>query len=143
MNFILRAPNAKFKIMKKYLLIPLLFSSLFLANCSSIPIPEPSEEEINAEAAKAYDEVKAKTKHSTNAEWNAIVQRVAQRIASASGEHFQWDYVLLESPEVNAWCMPGGKIAVYTGIMPVVKNEAGLAAVLGHEVAHATRRHGK
>ncbi len=51
--------------------------------------------------------------------------------------------VLLESPEVNAWCMPGGKIAVYTGLIPVVKTEGALAAVLGHEVAHATLRHGK
>jgi predicted Zn-dependent protease len=72
-----------------------------------------------------------------------MVQRVATRIAAASGEHFQWEYVLIESPEVNAWCMPGGKIAVYTGIMPVLKTEGALAAVLGHEVAHATRRHGR
>jgi len=72
-----------------------------------------------------------------------MVQRVATRIARASGENFHWEYVLLENPEVNAWCMPGGKIAVYTGIMPVLKTEGALAAVLGHEVAHATRRHGK
>src|SRR4029077_8636549 len=104
---------------------------------------EPSDADINAESAKAYREVKAKSKISTHAEWNAMVQRVATRIAKASGENFQWEYVLLESPEVNAWCMPGGKIAVYTGIMPVLKTEGALAAVLGHEVAHATRRHGK
>jgi predicted Zn-dependent protease len=110
--------------------------------CASLP-KEPSDAEINAQAAKAYAEVKSKSKRSTNAEWNAMVQRVASRIAIASGEKFQWEYVLLESPEVNAWCMPGGKIAVYTGLMPVVQNEAALAAVLGHEVAHATRRHGK
>jgi predicted Zn-dependent protease len=72
-----------------------------------------------------------------------MVQRVVKRIATASGENFQWEAVVIESPEVNAWCMPGGKIAVYTGIMPVLKTEAALAAVLGHEVAHATRRHGK
>jgi predicted Zn-dependent protease len=71
-----------------------------------------------------------------------MVQRVAQRIAKASGENFKWEYVLIESNEVNAWCMPGGKIAVYTGIMPVLKTEGALAAVLGHEVAHATLRHG-
>lgn len=104
---------------------------------------EPTDAEINAEAAKAYAEVKAKSKISTNAEWNAMVNRVARRIANASGENFQWEWVVIESPEVNAWCMPGGKIAVYTGIMPVLKNEGALAAVLGHEVAHATRRHGK
>jgi predicted Zn-dependent protease len=114
-----------------------------LTACSHVPgVKEPTEAEINAEAAKAYAEVKAKSKRSTNAEWNAMVERVASRIAKASGENFQWEYILIENPETNAWCMPGGKIAVYTGIMPVLKNEAALAAVLGHEVAHATRRHG-
>jgi predicted Zn-dependent protease len=111
-----------------------------LVGCASM---NPSENEINLQAAEAYKEVKAKSKISNNAEWNAIVQRVARRIAAASGENFQWEYVLIDSPEVNAWCMPGGKIAVYTGIMPVLKNEGALAAVLGHEVAHATLRHGK
>src|SRR5579885_3046453 len=104
---------------------------------------EPSDDEINAEAAKAYAQVKASYPISTRAGWNAMVQRVAKRIEAASGANFQWEAVLLESPEVNAWCMPGGKIAVYTGLMPVVKNEAALAAVLGHEVAHATLKHGK
>jgi len=111
-----------------------------LAGCSTMA---PSEPEINAEAAKAYKEVKAKSKISNNAEWTAMVQRVSQRIAASSGENFQWEYVLIESPEVNAWCMPGGKMAVYTGIMKVVKTEGALAAVMGHEVAHATLRHGK
>ncbi|MGE3608402.1 MAG: M48 family metallopeptidase [Bacteriovoracaceae bacterium] len=104
---------------------------------------EPSESDINAQALKAYEEVKAKSKISTNADWTAMLNRVAPRIAAASGENFKWEWMLIESPEVNAWCMPGGKMAVYTGIMPVLKNEAALAAVLGHEVAHATRRHGK
>jgi predicted Zn-dependent protease len=117
---------------------------VFAISCSSLPGgKEPTDAEINAQAAKAYAEVKAKSKFSTNKDWNAMVQRVANRIAAASGENFQWEYVLIESPEVNAWCMPGGKIAVYTGIMPVLKTEGALAAVLGHEVAHATRRHGK
>jgi predicted Zn-dependent protease len=106
-------------------------------------VKEPSDDEINAQAAQAYNDIKAKSTISTNAEWNGMVQRVATRIAAASGENFQWEYVLIESPEVNAWCMPGGKIAVYTGIMPVLKTEGALAAVLGHEVAHATRRHGR
>ena len=130
--------------MKKSLISSLLVSTLFLNSCASLPgRKEPSEEEINAQAAKAYAEVKAKSKRSSNQQWNEMVDRVARRIAQASGEHFQWEWVVLESPEVNAWCMPGGKIAVYTGIMPVLKTEAALAAVLGHEVAHATKRHGK
>lgn len=122
----------------------LLGSILFLQSCSSIPGAKgPSEAEINAESLKAYEEVKTKSKISTNKEWNEMLDRVAGRIAKASGENFQWEWILIESPEVNAWCMPGGKMAVYTGIMPVLKNEAALAAVLGHEVAHATKRHGK
>jgi predicted Zn-dependent protease len=113
-----------------------------VSGCSTLT-KEPSDAEINAEAAKAYAEVKAKSKISTNAEWNAMVQRVSNRIAAASGEKFAWEAILIESPEANAWCMPGGKMAVYTGIMPILKNEGALAAVMGHEVAHATRRHGK
>lgn len=127
--------------MNKNLLFILILS--LTMSCASLGPKEPTDAEINAEAAKAYLEVKAKSKMSTNKEWNAIVQRVAKRIATASGENFEWETVLIESPEVNAWCMPGGKMAVYTGIMPVLKTEAALAAVMGHEVAHATLRHGK
>ena len=117
--------------------------TILFQGCASIPVPEPSDQEMNTEAAKAYNEVKAKSKISTNRTWTEAVNRVASRIAKASGETFQWEWVLIEDPQVNAWCMPGGKIAVYTGIMPVLQNEAALAAVLGHEVAHATKRHGK
>lgn len=125
--------------MRKYLLLIVLLISFGFAGCSTTP----KESEIDAMALKAYDEVKTKSKISTNQEWTAMLNRVAPRIAKASGENFNWEWMLIESPEVNAWCMPGGKIAVYTGIMPVLKNEAALAAVLGHEVAHATKRHGK
>lgn len=110
------------------------------SGCASL---DPKEDDINAMALKAYEEVKTKSKISSNAEWTAMLNRVAPRIAKASGENFKWEWMLIESSEVNAWCMPGGKMAVYTGIMPVLKNEAALAAVLGHEVAHATKRHGK
>ena len=128
-----------------YILAFLLVPSLVLTGCSSLPgVQEPTDEEINAEAAKAYAEVKAKSKISKNAEWTAMVNRVSERIAEASGEKgFKWEVVLIENKEPNAWCMPGGKMAVYTGIMPILKTEAALAAVMGHEVAHATRRHGK
>lgn len=121
-------------------LLLLLIMSLSFQGCSSI---EPSEKDIEAQALTAYEKVKKESKISTNAEWTAMLNRVAPRIAKASGENFNWEWMLIESPEVNAWCMPGGKMAVYTGIMPVLKNEAALAAVLGHEVAHATKLHGK
>ena len=126
--------------MQKFSLILALIFSLLFSSCSSL---DPKEDDINAMALKAYDEVKTKAKISTNAEWTAMLNRVAPRIAQASGENFKWEWMLIDSPEVNAWCMPGGKMAVYTGIMPILKNEAALAAVLGHEVAHATKRHGK
>lgn len=116
------------------------FFFFFFQSCSSL---DPDEADINTMALKAYNEVKTQAKISNNKEWTAMLNRVAPRIAAASGEKFDWEWMLIESPEVNAWCMPGGKMAVYTGIMPVLKTEAALAAVLGHEVAHATKRHGK
>ena len=125
--------------MRSISLLIIFVISLGFMGCASTP----KETDINAMALKAYEEVKTKSKISTNQEWTAMLNRVAPRIAQASGENFKWEWMLIESPEVNAWCMPGGKMAVYTGIMPVLKNEAALAAVLGHEVAHATKRHGK
>ena len=73
-----------------------------------------------------------------------LVQRVATRLARAVGAtaDFDWRVVLIRSEQANAFCLPGGKIAVYTGILPYTKSEAGLAAVMGHEMAHATARHG-
>lgn len=126
----------------KKIILSIVLTLSFLG-CATTPEDAGiSEAEINAESAKAYAEVKSKSKISTNREWSAMVQRVSQRIAAASGKNYQWEYILIDSPEINAWCMPGGKIAVYTGILPVVKTEAALAAVLGHEVAHATLLHG-
>ena len=120
----------------------LLLSISFLSfqGCSTL---DPDEKEINAMALKAYKEFKSQAKVSTNKDWNAMLDRVARRVATASGKNYDWEWMLVESPEVNAWCMPGGKMAVYTGILPVIKTEAALAAVLGHEVAHATENHGK
>lgn len=99
----------KFKM--KNLIALLAFSFLFTA-CASSPNDDSaiSDAEINAQALNAYQEVKAKSKISTNQDWTNMVNRVAQRIAKASGENFQWEVVLIDSKEVNAWCMPGGKI---------------------------------
>lgn len=124
----------------KNLLLFLLSFTFFFQSCAML---NPDEKDINAMSLKAYDEVKKQAKISTDAKWTEMLNRVAPRIAKASGENFDWEWMLIDSPEVNAWCMPGGKMAVYTGIMPVLKTEAALAAVLGHEVAHATKRHGK
>lgn len=92
---------------------------------------------------QAYQETLAKEKLSTNERWNAILQRVGSRIAtSANKPDYKWEFKLIESTTANAFCLPGGKVAVYTGILSKCQNEAGLATVLGHEVAHATARHG-
>ncbi|MFO1459759.1 MAG: M48 family metallopeptidase [Verrucomicrobiota bacterium] len=74
-----------------------------------------------------------------------LVNRVAKRLVEAtgnSGPSFQWEVSVVRSPTANAFCLPGGKIVVYTGILPVARDEAGLATVMGHEMAHATSRHG-
>lgn len=127
--------------MKKFItLCFFLFLNLSFNSCTML---DPDEKDINEMALKAYDEMKTKSKISNNAKWTEMLNRVAPRIAKASGQKFDWEWMLIESPEVNAWCMPGGKIAVYTGIMPTLKTEGALAAVLGHEVAHAAKRHGK
>lgn len=105
-----------------------------------IATPESYEAQMGAQA---YQETLAKEKISTNAKWNAILQRVGSRIAAASGRSdYQWEFKLIESKDENAFCLPGGKVAFYTGILSKCQNEAGLAAVMGHEVAHATARHG-
>ncbi len=92
---------------------------------------------------QAYTEVLQKERVSTNAKWNAILQRVGKRIAAVANKpEYQWEFRLIESKEANAFCLPGGKVAFYTGIIPFLQNEASMAAVMGHEVAHATARHG-
>ena len=72
----------------------------------------------------------------------AVEDYYAQKGLSSELEGYQWEYKLVESNEVNAWCMPGGKIVVYTGLLPITQNEAALAAVMGHEVSHAIFNHG-
>jgi predicted Zn-dependent protease len=74
-----------------------------------------------------------------------LVRRVAERLAAATGpaaKDFKWSVSLVKSPQINAFCLPGGKIVVFTGILPVAETEEGLATVMGHEMAHATLRHG-
>ncbi len=72
----------------------------------------------------------------------AMVHDVAAKLAQATGKDFHWEVSLVQSPQVNAFCLPGGKIVVYTGILPIAETPAGLATVMGHEMAHATLRHG-
>ena len=107
-----------------------------------------------ATSFQEYDKFLKEHKLSTNQEETQMVKRVGTRIEKAVEQYFQekglsnqldgyaWEFNLVEDKEANAWCMPGGKVVVYTGILPITKNEAGLATVMGHEIAHAVARHG-
>ena len=102
---------------------------------------------MNQLGQQTYSQELAKAKPSSDQAANAMVQRVAKRIADAAEANFhpgyQWQVTLIDDPKtVNAWCLPGGKIAVYSGILPLTQDETGLAVVLGHETSHALAHHG-
>jgi metalloendopeptidase OMA1, mitochondrial len=131
--------------MKTFVLGLCLFS---LLGC--VTAPESDKQAIiltseNDEAElgrRAYAEVLSKERVSTNGRWNQILQRLGGRVSTAARKpDFKWEFKLIESKEKNAFCLPGGKVAFYTGIFSTAVNEAGLAAVMGHEAAHATARH--
>jgi predicted Zn-dependent protease len=127
----------------------LMLVLLAVLGCSVVPhtqrkalvLISPSQEMAMGE--EAYREVLSKEKLSKNKKWVLIVDRVGRNIARVSDKpNLDWEFSLIESPHKNAFCLPGGKVAVYTGIMEVAQNEAGLAAIVGHEIAHAVARHG-
>ncbi len=93
---------------------------------------------------EAYADAMAQSKRITSGPQYAQVKRVVERLIPVVDDPgFEWEFNVIDDPKtVNAWCMPGGKIAVYTGILPVAQDDAGLAVVLGHEIAHAVARHG-
>lgn len=122
---------------------------LLLVACQTVPItgrrslsllPESSEMQMGL---SAYQEILKKSKVSTDRTLVDQVTRVGRRIAEATGrEDFEWEFTVIEDKQANAFCLPGGKVAVYTGILPITRDDDGLAAVLGHEIAHAVARHG-
>ena len=139
--------------MTKVLRLGSLYVIFFMAlGCTTLPGTNKraflitSAEEETRMGISAYREILNKEKESTNLRAKKILERVGNRIAQiAEARHqlgFQWEFKLIESEQPNAFCLPGGKVAVYTGILKVMQNEAALAVVLGHEVAHATLRHG-
>lgn len=121
-----------------------------LAACPRVPLTGRrsliliSDSQELALGADAYREVLAKAKLSTNAVEVQRLRHVGERLAAVSGQKdFKWEFSLIEDTgTVNAFCLPGGKVAVYTGILAVTQTEAGLAVVIGHEIAHAIARHG-
>jgi predicted Zn-dependent protease len=103
-----------------------------------------SEEKEMQFGLQAYREVLREARLSENVEITEMVQRVGQRIAKAANKpDYQWEFAVIEEDKmINAFCLPGGKVAVFTGILKVTKGETGLATVMGHEIAHALQRHG-
>ena len=101
------------------------------------------EKEIEM-GVKAFRDILRSAPLTTNPDINDLIHRVGRRIADAANKpEYHWEFAVIEEPQmVNAFCLPGGKVAVFTGILPIAKNEAGLATVMGHEVAHALQRHG-
>jgi predicted Zn-dependent protease len=123
--------------------------ALLTASCQNVPITGRSQLQLFGEGAEihlgltAYEEVLRKVKISKDPALNDLVTRVGKRIAAATGKtDYSWEFKVIDNDKlINAFCMPGGKVAVYTGILPVTVDEDGLATVLGHEVAHAIARH--
>lgn len=133
---------------------------LSLAGCTEVEITGRQQlnfvpdSMMNSMSFQSYGEFLSAHKLSTNTEQTAMVRRVGSRIQAAVEQYcakngiqdrladYKWEFNLVEDPNVNAWCMPGGKVVVYTGLLPVAQGEAGLAVVMGHEIAHAFAKHG-
>jgi len=102
-----------------------------------------SQSQENQLGTDAYQDILKKTPLSTNQAWQAQLRRVGQRISAAAAKpDYQWEFHVLQGKEINAFCLPGGKVAFWEGIMPVAQDDTGIAVVMGHEVAHALLRHG-
>jgi predicted Zn-dependent protease len=149
--------NSVRKISTKSLLIAIILVS---QACSTVPLIGRKQVSLVPEATIVemsltnYNQFIKENKLSTNKEQTNIIKRVGARMSIAVEKYltdngykdrvsdFKWEFNLVESKEVNAWCMPGGKVVFYTGIMPLTKNDAGVAVVMGHEIGHAVARHG-
>jgi predicted Zn-dependent protease len=129
--------------------LPAVALSALLAACSTVSETGRSriaflpDSVMNSLGAQAYAESTSQHPVITGTVEAQMVERIGQRIAKASGRDYQWEFKLLDAPNVvNAFALPGGKVAVYSGLLKVTQNEDALAAVMGHEVAHATSGHG-
>ena len=143
--------------MKKVALLCLVLIGIY--GCSSVPITGRnqlnlvSDQEVLSLSLQQYSDYIKTAKKSTDQAATAMVTKVGSKIADAVEAYYKsqgmesqlsgysWEFNLIDDPQVNAFCMPGGKIVVYSGILPITQNEAGLAVVLGHEVAHAVAKH--
>tara|TARA_Y100001970_G_C14191529_1_gene835671 strand:- start:53 stop:868 length:816 start_codon:yes stop_codon:yes gene_type:complete len=131
-----------------------------LTSCTSVPITDRKqlklipESKLNAQAAQLYEKIKEKEKMSDDVKSLNTIKEIGKKMENSISKYFDqsnipdpttnfsWEYILIENKKIkNAWCMPGGKIAVYTGMLDITKNTNGLAAVMGHEIAHAVAKH--
>ena len=134
--------------------------SMGLHSCTTAPITERKqlklipEYKLNAQAKAIYEQVKKKEKMSSDENSLNQIKEIGKKMEDSISSYFarenlpdptfnfEWEYILIDNDKVrNAWCMPGGKIAVYTGMLKITKNINGLAAVMGHEIAHAVAKH--
>jgi predicted Zn-dependent protease len=141
-------------------IIAFIAIQIILIACSTVPLTGRKQlnmipgNEMLAMSFQQYDQFLSENKVSTNAQQTQMVKRVGHKIQGAVEQYlnenghtgllegYDWDFNLVEDDQINAWCMPGGKVVVYTGILPVTKDETGLAVVMGHEIAHAIAEHG-
>jgi predicted Zn-dependent protease len=146
------------KVLKIF--VPIILLALTVYYCSTVPITGRSQlslvsaSEMNSMSFAQYSEFIKQNKLSSNKSDIEMVKRVGSNIQKAVERYFAqnnlskelegyaWEFNVVESDDVNAWAMPGGKVVVYTGILPVTKDETGLAVVMGHEIAHAIAQHG-
>ncbi len=145
--------------MKKYIILLSLLLALIFA-CSTVPLTGRKQlnlipsGQMQSMSYQQYDEFLKKNKLSANQEQAQMIKRTGLKIQKAVEKYFaeqklsnnlkgyKWEFNLVESKEVNAWCMPGGKVVFYTGILPLCRDETGVAVVMGHEIAHAVANHG-
>ena len=133
---------------------------MILNSCTTTPITDRKqlkiipEAKLNAQAAAIFEKIKEKEKMSNDKKSLNLIKEIGKKMENSISEYFyqsnlddptklfDWEYILIDNKKVkNAWCMPGGKIAVYTGMLDITKNKDGLAAVMGHEIAHAVAKH--
>ena len=144
----------------KYFFTIIITSSVLFISCSTVPLTGRSQlnmipsSEMLSMSYQQYDQFLKENKLSTNQVEVDMVKRVGVNIQQAVEKYmsdhaissrlkgYEWDFNLVEDEQINAWCMPGGKVVVYTGILPVTNDETGLAVVMGHEIAHAIAEHG-
>lgn len=146
--------------MRKRLLLLSIFLSVFIISCSKVPVTGRNQlsiipaSQLMSMSFQQYDDFLKENSISQDAKQTALIKKVGVKIQNAVEEYFamqnmsdhldgySWEYNLVESDQVNAWCMPGGKVVFYTGILPICRDEAGIATVMGHEIAHAIAEHG-